>query len=76
MGVNIMDKVYSDELRFEDIEIKLAYLEDFVKQLQSVAVEQGKTIDLLREENKLLSGKLNELLDNMEDIPNRKPPHY
>jgi len=71
-----MDKVYSDELRFEDIEIKLAYLEDFVKQLQSVAVEQGKTIDLLREENKLLSGKLNELLDNMEDIPNRKPPHY
>ena len=76
MGVNIMDKVYSDELRFEDIEIKLAYLEDFVKQLQGVAVEQGKTIDLLREENKLLSGKLNELLDNMEDIPNRKPPHY
>ncbi len=71
-----MDKVYSDELRFEDIEIKLAYLEDFVKQLQGVAVEQGKTIDLLREENKLLSGKLNELLDNMEDIPNRKPPHY
>ena len=71
-----MDKVYSDELRFEDIEIKLAYLEDFVKQLQTVAVEQGKTIDLLREENKLLSGKLNELLDNMEDIPNRKPPHY
>ena len=32
------------EKRFIDLEMKLAYLEDFMNQLQEVAVEQAKTI--------------------------------
>ncbi|MCM1320954.1 MAG: SlyX family protein [Bacteroides sp.] len=65
------------EDRLITIETKLAYLEDFLNQLQETAVEQEKNIRLLRKENKLLNARLTEIADNMEnDIPNRMPPHY
>ena len=65
------------EKRFVDLEMKLAYLEDFMNQLQEVAVEQAKTIEILKKENRIISGKLQEVSDSMElEIPNRKPPHY
>ena len=63
--------------RLTAIEMKLAYMEDFVNQIQNVAVEQAKTIDKLQKEIKLISDKMREMSDTMEgDIPNRKPPHY
>lgn len=65
------------EERIVQLETKLAYLEDFLNQLQGVAVENSRTIEKLREENKLMAQKLRELSDHMEgDIPNRRPPHY
>ena len=65
------------EKRFIDLEMKLAYLEDFMNQLQEVAVEQAKTIEILKKENRIISGKLQEVSDSMVlEIPNRKPPHY
>ena len=65
------------EKRFIDLEMKLAYLEDFMNQLQEVAVEQAKTIEILKKENRIISGKLQEVSDSMElEIPNGKPPHY
>ncbi|MBP5358720.1 MAG: SlyX family protein [Treponema sp.] len=70
-----MDK--ETEERIIALETKLAYMEDFVNQLQEVSVEQGKTIELLRTENKMMSQKIRDLSDALEgDIPNRKPPHY
>ncbi|MBO4516529.1 SlyX family protein [bacterium] len=63
--------------RLTAIEMKLAYMEDFVNQIQDVAVEQAQTIDKLQKEIKLMSDKIREMSDTMEgDIPNRKPPHY
>ena len=63
--------------RFMTMEMKLAYMEDFVNQIQEVAVEQAKTIDKLKGEIKLMSNKIREMSDSLEgDIPNRKPPHY
>lgn len=44
------------EERFIALETKLAYLEDFVAQLQQEAVANAKQIALLREENKMLAG--------------------
>ncbi|MBR6080818.1 MAG: SlyX family protein [Treponema sp.] len=65
------------EQRIIALETKIAYMEDFVNQLQAVSVEHTKTIELLRKENKLLSSKLKDLSDQVEgDIPNRRPPHY
>ena len=35
------------------------------------------TIEILKKENRIISGKLQEVSDSMElEIPNRKPPHY
>ncbi len=74
-GVQFMEKE-TDE-RITTIEMKLAYMEDFVNQIQNVAVEQAKTIDKLQKEIKLMSDKIREMSNTMEgDIPNRKPPHY
>lgn len=65
------------ENRFINIEMKLAYLEDFVSQLQESCVSQGKTIEKLTAENKMMAQKIREMSDALEgDIPNRKPPHY
>ena len=70
-----MDK--ETEERIIALETKLAYMEDFVNQLQEVSVEQDKTIELLRTENKMMSQKIRDLSDAIEgDVPNRKPPHY
>lgn len=66
-----------EESRVTALEIKLSYLEDFVNKLQSIAVEQGKTVDALKAENRVLKGKLEELIEAQEgEIPNRRPPHY
>ena len=63
--------------RLTAIEMKLAYMEDFVNQIQNVAVEQAKTIDKLQKETKLMADRIREMSKSMEgDIPNRKPPHY
>ena len=63
--------------RLTAIEMKLAYMEDFVNQIQNVAVEQAKTIDRLQKDIKLMSEKIHEMSNAVEgDIPNRRPPHY
>ena len=45
------------EQRIIALETKIAYMEDFVNQLQAVTVEHTKQIDALREENKLMALK-------------------
>lgn len=66
-----------EENRITALEIKLSYLEDFVNKLQGIAVEQGQTVDILKAENRILKGKLEELIEAQEgEIPNRRPPHY
>ena len=63
--------------RLTSIEMKLAYMEDFVNQIQDVTVEQAKTIDKLKKEIKMMSEKIRDMSNVMEgDIPNRRPPHY
>ena len=65
------------EERLTAIEMKLAYMEDFVSQIQNVAVDQAKTIDKLQKKIKMMSDRIREMSNQMEgDIPNRKPPHY
>lgn len=65
------------EKKFIDLETKIAFMEDFINQIQKVAVEQAETIDILKKENKLISDKIREMSDSLDgDIPNRRPPHY
>jgi SlyX protein len=69
-----VDKETED--RLVAVETKLAFMEDFVNKLQIFSVGQTKEIERMRQENQLLSGKFRELQDSLEDIPNRRPPHY
>lgn len=62
--------------RIDAIEMRFAYLEDFVKQLQEEVVKQGKSIEKLSAENSAMREKIVELSELAGDVPNRKPPHY
>ena len=63
------------EEKFIALETKIAYMDDFINKLQEETVENQKTIKILREENQILAGRIQDLSENLE-IPNRKPPHY
>ena len=70
-----MDKELQDEII--KLETKLAYMEDFLNQLQEVTVEHTNLIEKLEKENKILSQKVCDMAEQLDgDIPNRKPPHY
>lgn len=70
-----MEKELQDEII--KLETKLAYMEDFLNQLQEVTVEHTNLIEKLEKENKILSQKVSDMAEQLEgDIPNRKPPHY
>lgn len=70
-----MDKELQDEII--KLETKLAYMEDYLNQLQEVTVEHTNLIEKLEKENKILSQKVSDMAEQLEgDIPNRKPPHY
>ena len=68
-----MDK--ETEEKFITLETKIAYMDDFIAKLQEETLANQKEIKILREENQILSGRIQDLSENME-IPNRKPPHY
>ena len=63
------------EERFIALETKIAYMEDFINKLHEETLENQKAIQILREENKILSSRIQDLSENLE-IPNRRPPHY
>lgn len=69
-----MEKNDIDE-KIVKLETKLAFLEDFIMQLQEVSVEQAKELELVKNENKKIHTKIKEMLDN-EELLNQKPPHY
>ena len=54
------------EERLENLEIKITYMEDFLKQIQEVAVGQSKEIDKLKAENRLMIQKIKELIEESE----------
>ena len=64
------------ESRIEAIEIKLAYLEDFLVRLQDETVSRNKQIDKLAGEHDLMKTRLVQLSRDMEEMPDKKPPHY
>ncbi len=64
------------EAHFTDIETKIAYLEDFINKLQTIAVEHSDSIDRLKVENRALRAKLGDVADAVLEMPHTRPPHY
>ncbi|MDR1107751.1 MAG: SlyX family protein [Spirochaetaceae bacterium] len=62
--------------RIEKIEIKLAFLEDFLNRLQEEVLERNLLIDKLRLEQRAMKERLLSLSREAEEIPAKKPPHY
>ncbi|MCD1655820.1 SlyX family protein [Treponema zuelzerae] len=62
--------------RLVTIEMKLAYLEDFLGRLQETVLQQNDDLDKIKNENKALRTKLTDLSDTMQDMPHVRPPHY
>ncbi|MFP3089573.1 SlyX family protein [Treponema sp. TIM-1] len=64
------------EPRIEKIEIKLAFLEDFLNRLQEGVTERNALLDKLSAEHEAVKDRLRQLSQDMDYIPNQKPPHY
>lgn len=63
------------EQRLIDIEINLANQEKVIDELNSVVIKQGKNIDLLLRQNKMLIEALRE--DTVKPLSEETPPpHY
>ncbi len=66
----------STDDRITALEIKLAYLEDFMNKIQSVTLEHGAAIEKLRGETRAILDKMGDLEDAVQDMPHVRPPHY
>ncbi len=62
----------------EKVEIKISYLENQVKDLNDVVVNQMKDIEALSIQLLKLEQKVSDLIEEAGDgdRPSRKPPHY
>ncbi len=66
------------EDRLVDIEIKLSYQENTIRELNSVVCAQQKQIDQLESACKVFASRIKDLSESLEGkLPlNEKPPHY
>ena len=65
------------EERMLDMETKMAYQENTIKELSDIIYEQQKKIDLLEEKIGLLIDQFKGIADSSGgEIRNDKPPHY
>lgn len=62
--------------RIDQLEIKLAYTEDLVTQLNEVVIEQQKVIDALEQSIKKLNKKMEDMVSQGELKGAERPPHY
>ncbi len=60
--------------KIEQLEVKNAYLEDYIEKLNSVIIEQNKVIAELKKAVEGIENRLNTETD--ENPPHEKPPHY
>jgi SlyX protein len=64
------------EERLEKIEIKLAYIEDFLVRFQDEFLTQSKDFERIRAEQEAIKARLQQISRDAEAIPHQKPPHY
>jgi SlyX protein len=64
--------------RLTTLEIKIAYMEELIQQLNQAIVEQQTRIDHLETANKYLIGRINTLHEPADTETNNEqiPPHY
>jgi uncharacterized coiled-coil protein SlyX len=75
---NYRNKGKKMDNNIEKVEIKISYLENQVKDLNDVVVNQMKDIEALSIQLLKLEQKVSDLIEEAGDgdRPSRKPPHY
>ncbi|NCB02040.1 MAG: SlyX family protein [Spirochaetia bacterium] len=58
------------------IETKLSYLEDMIKTLNTLVIEQGARIERLEAKKEQLEEQVASLLSSGQEMPHSRPPHY
>ncbi|MBO6782934.1 MAG: SlyX family protein [Alphaproteobacteria bacterium] len=68
----------SDDERIADLETRLAYQENTIEELSSVVAEQARVLELLREQLRRLTGRMETVEDALpgETPDDTPPPHY
>jgi SlyX protein len=66
------------EERLIELETRVAYYERMAEDLSSVIADQGRTIDILTERVRRLTGRLREVEAGWDRSPqdDKPPPHY
>lgn len=66
------------ETRLIELEMRIAHHERMTEELSSVIAEQGRTIDVLNQQVRRLTGRLREVEAGWDRSPqdDRPPPHY
>ena len=67
-----------DQDKLTELEIKLAFQDKNVKELNAVIYEQQKRMDALEKTVKLMKDRMKALVEaeSGQGIPDEKPPHY
>lgn len=71
----VMDTSALEE-RLERLETKMAWLEDFTTQLHEEVLKRALQTDRMLSEQAALKERLLLLVSELEEVPNRRPPHY
>ncbi len=58
------------------LQIRISYLEDYIKQINEVVLENGRLITRMDIEQTKLKQQLDEVSDQLPGPESRKPPHY
>ncbi len=62
--------------RFEELEIKVAFQEDLIQQLDAALISQQNQISQLQNQLKALRMEFKNLEGQLPDSPEPPPPHY
>jgi SlyX protein len=63
--------------RITKLETKISYQEMTIQELSAMIANQEKRLSRLEERDALLTGKVQELMEILEESPvDEKPPHY
>ena len=67
-----------EEEKVMALEVSLAYLEDMLKELNSVVIQQQKKIDEMGLSQKRITQKMEDIVELIGDDsdPGERPPHY
>ena len=65
-----------NEKRFEALEIKVAFQEELIQQLDEALISQQNQITQLQGQLKILRSEFKSLENQMPNAPEPPPPHY